>query len=94
MMPLGNQFIFTKLNDAHRKLTRLSSTEARRQQVGNVFRSVFKELYRANEGSIAGVFQAGLIEQEIFKCDAMLIGLRFGWWEREWYKDREIEMAP
>ena len=66
---------------------------ARRQEVDNVFRSLFKELHRANAGTIAGLFQAVLIERDIFKCDAMLIGLRFSWWEREWYKDREIGVA-
>src|SRR5436190_23746787 len=94
IVPLGNEFIFSKLNIVYQKLTQLSGTGGRKQEVGNVFRSLFKELHRANEGSIAGVFQAVLIERQIFKCDAMLIGLRFSWWEREWYKDREIELAP
>jgi hypothetical protein len=73
------------LDDVHRKLIRLSGTKERSQQVRNIFQSVFRELYRANEGSTAGVFQ---VDVEICKCDSMVVGLGFSWWEGEWYRNQ------
>jgi hypothetical protein len=85
MVSLENRSIFTKLGDVQRRLIRLSGTRERRQQVENIFQSVLRELYRANEESIGGMFQ---VDAEICKCDSMIVGLGFSWWEGDWYRNQ------
>jgi len=86
LIMLGNQFIFTKLNDVHRKLLRLAETEEIEQRVRDILRCVFQSLYRANEVSISEMLQSAVMEDEVWKCDCMLVRLRFSSWEREWYR--------
>jgi len=86
LITLGNQFIFTKLNDVHRKLLRLAEAEEIQQRVRDILRYVFQLLYRANEVSISEMLQTGVMEDEVWRCDSMLVRLRFSSWEREWYR--------
>ena len=86
LMMLGNRFIMTKLNDVHRKLIRLAEAEQIRRRVGDVLRHAFQGLYRANKWSISEMIRTDVMEDEVWRCDSMLIWLRFSSWEREWYR--------